>query len=309
MPRALWELAVQISNTKSDTLNIRDELRDFKNHEEGDMIEICKTKFMGNFTKAESKSTAVLSILRILRGSMVFEPSVKELYDAGICFYDKTTKQVLPVNRCAELALYKVFSDYAHEALPSVSAANLSQSYKGTIFEANLIATIAPKHGQIFVKVEPLKVKGHNEEPKIVNFCAAQVKVFGIIDSKTPPKNIDFDPDDFVLWLCQSFSDSFTCDGIIVPHAGDLTSPIIIVEASVTNMYDRTAAKYKGLRELRKQLMALPCFTRREVIVVLCWHEELTNKQVKKGKKEDPEMYKGFYTLDRKQLEKLGVPL
>ena len=133
---------------------------------------------MKKFTDNESRSTAVLAILRIIRGSMYFESTVKELYDYGICFYDETIKRVLPVNRCAELALYSVFSSYAPGALPSVSAAaatGLSQAYTGIIFEAQMLAKIAPKLDSMILTAEPLNVKGHNSKCKNVNFSATQI--------------------------------------------------------------------------------------------------------------------------------------
>jgi hypothetical protein len=90
---------------------------------------------------------------------MRFEPSAKELYDAGICFYDKAARLVVPVSRCAELALCIVFSKYAPDALPGVSAASVSNGYKAAIFEAQLRARIAPSDA-VDLKAEPLTNQG-----------------------------------------------------------------------------------------------------------------------------------------------------
>jgi len=103
--------------------------------------------------------------------------------------------------------------------------------------------------------------------------------------------------------------DSFACDGILVPDASDLTSPVILLEASVTHPCKRKKEKFIGCQKLRKKLMALPCFAGREVLVAFCYHEGLTKEQHEKVEEDekDPNKYQGFYTIDRKELEKVGV--
>ena len=266
------------------------------------MLNFCEEKFIH---ESKTPDVSVLTILDILRGRKGFGRDTKDLYDRGICYFDRRSNIIRPVNRCAEIALQRAFSKSAKGLLPSMTSAVLSDSYLGAVFEAHVLLAVQIKQERD-VKIYSLCARGDSVIPRSVEFGAGQLKFFkmpAIPENYTAlSSEICIDSHASVVWVCND--DNYVCDGIIVPPAKKPLNPVIIYDTSITFPYDRESKKLIRLQRLQKTLSASDAFQGREVIVVLCYHKKSASPWINTKKS-----YAGFYdTLDKDGLLTIGVP-
>lgn len=294
MPLVLSTFAEIVAGAESITA-VTKALISFNRLTRVEYYEKCEKTFI---RKAADKAKSVITIFKVLRGEQFFEMAMKELYDYGLCYVDPKTERVLVVNKLAECALQEIFSDFALQELPRISAAHSGTA--GYIFEANLQICII-RHG-CSLNVVPMQMRGDtNLITQQIPFKADAVDFFSspFSELNAIPKDIKSDRESSILWM--SSNPNYPCDGIIIPATRDKFSPIIIFDASVTHPYDRPLSKLNSLTILRMAVMDDLRFKGKEVIIVLCFHENIDSKICKR----DSHPY--IYTLDRSELAKIGV--
>jgi hypothetical protein len=111
--------------SSTDTEAVRHELNKFTDKTVVAMIRFCVEVFIN---RSNAKGKSLLSIFDILRGREKFKYDSKDLYDHRICYYEKSTSLIRPVNRWAEIALQKMLSTFASAELPIMTYGMLADS-------------------------------------------------------------------------------------------------------------------------------------------------------------------------------------